>query len=153
MLIRIFTTGGTIDGIKLHTSYYKKSFIPKMLKQGMAPSSIQTEELMIKDSREITKKDRELILKKCKECKEKNIIITHGTFTMAETAKFLGPRIKDKVIVLTGSQIPFIEKNSDALFNVGGGVIAVQTLPKGVYVTINGKVLTWNNANSKKIHV
>jgi len=156
MTIRIFITGGTIDCVFVKPDTdeweYKESFIPKMLKQARTPSSIKTEELMLKDSIELTTQDRELILKKCRECKEDKIVITHGTFTITETAKFLGKRIKDKIIVLTGALKPFNEKDSDALFNLGGAVIAVQTLPKGVYVVMNGKIFSWNDVDFDKIH-
>lgn len=150
MLIRIFITGGTIDNLdknKPETNEwdFNKTYIPEMLKQAKITLSVETEKLMLKDSRELTKKDRELILKKCQDCKEDKIIITHGTFTMPETAKFLGEKIENKTIVLTGSAIPFNEKNSDALFNLGCATLAVQTLPKGVYITMNGKCFNWNN--------
>lgn len=154
MAIKLFITGGTIDCVyyKSETDEYefKKTHIPQMLKQGRITSSISTEKLMLKDSREITKKDRELILKKCRESKEDRIIITHGTFTMVETAKFLGQKIKDKTIVLTGSMIPFNEEKSDALFNLGCAVAAVQTLPKGIYITMNGKFFTWDNVRENE---
>jgi len=34
---------------------------------------------------------------------------------------------------------------SDALFNLGAAITAVQTLDKGVYITMNGKVFSWDN--------
>jgi L-asparaginase len=101
---------------------------------------------MLKDSREITEEDRKLILKKCQECDEKQIIITHGTFTMPETAEYLGKKkVNGKTIVLTGSMVPFAEKNSDAMFNFGCAFTAVQTLKPGVYVTMNGKIFDFDN--------
>jgi L-asparaginase len=149
MTIRLFITGGTIDCVyyKPETNDYRfeETYIPKMLKQARITYPVIIEKLMLKDSRKITDKDRELILKKCKECKEDKIVITHGTYTMIKTAKFLGQRIKDKIIVLTGSMIPFNEKNSDALFNLGCAVITAQTLQPGVYITMNGKIFSWNN--------
>ena len=76
---------------------------------------------------------------------ESRILITHGTFTMAETAAYLGKRISDKTIVLTGSMIPLTEPKNDAEFNLGGAFIAVQLLPVGVYVVFNGIVFHWYN--------
>lgn len=146
MTIRLFITGGTIDCINLKSNGTKKTCISKMLKQARITIPIETEKLMLKDSRELTNKDRKLILEKCLGCKEDKIIITHGTFTMSETAKFLGERLKDKSIVLLGSMIPFNNNKSDALFNLGSAIIAVQLLPKGVYITMNGRVFSWNNA-------
>ncbi len=150
MTIKIFITGGTIDNLdinkpKTDESEFKETQVPKILKQARITLPVETEKLMLKDSRELTNKDRELILKKCQECKEEKIIITHGTFTMPETARLLGKKIENKTIVLTGSAIPFNEKNSDALFNLGCAISAVQALPKGVYVTMNGKIFSWDN--------
>lgn len=156
MPIKIFITGGTIDSINQSSgktfSQYGKTHLPKMLKQARITEKILVEKLFLKDSRNLTDSDRKLILKKCKQCKEDKIIITHGTFTMAETAKFLGQRVKNKTIVLTGSMVPFAKKNSDALFNLGFALGAIKLLPKGVYVAMNGRIFDCNNVkkNVKK---
>jgi L-asparaginase len=147
--IRLFITGGTIDCVyyrpKTDKWKFKETYIPKMLKQARVAYPVFVEKLMLKDSREIIDKDRELILKKCKECKEDKIVITHGTFTMADTARFLGKRIKNKTIILVGSMIPFNEQKSDALFNLGCAITAAQTLKKGTYITMNGKIFLSHN--------
>jgi len=147
--IRIIITGGTIDcsfyNPETEEYEFKESFIPRMLKQARITYPVKIEKLMLKDSREITKKDRELILKRCKKCKEDRIIITHGTYTMVKTAKFLGKNLKEKTIVLVGSIVPFYMENSDALFNLGFALGVVQLLPSGVYIAMNGKIFTWNN--------
>jgi L-asparaginase len=154
MAIKLFITGGTIDCVFYNPEtddyQFNDTYIPKMLKQSRITLPIKTKKLMLKDSRDIKREDRELILKKCLECEEDKILITHGTFTMPETAKFLGNRIKNKTIVLLGSAIPFNENNSDALFNLGSAITAVQTLPKGVYITMNGKIFSWNNVRKNK---
>jgi L-asparaginase len=100
---------------------------------------------MSKDSKFVTDEDREIILKRCRECKEEKIVITHGTMTMPLTAKYLGEKSLAKTIVLLGSAIPANEENSDALFNLGAALTAVQLLPAGVYLTMNGKVFSWEN--------
>lgn len=100
---------------------------------------------MQKDSRVITDNDRQTILTKCKDTIEDRIIITHGTFTMPGTAKYLGKANLDKTIVLFGAHIPANKDHSDALFNLGTAFIASQLLSKGVYVLMNGKVFTWDN--------
>jgi L-asparaginase len=64
---------------------------------------------------------------------------------MAETARFLGQRIKNKTIILVGSMIPFNEQKSDALFNLGCAITAAQTLKKGTYITMNGKIFLPHN--------
>lgn len=100
-----------------------------MLANGkIAKKDYDVEVLMQKDSRFITDEDRKLILKKCMETEENRIIITHGTYTMLETAEYLGKRNIRKTIVLVGSLIFGNKKTSDALFNLGNAVAAVQLL-------------------------
>lgn len=149
MNIKIFLTGGTIDGVD-YDSLEKapknhQSLIPHFLKQAKVTAQYEIEELMIKDSRFITSEDREIISKKCKECEQNQIIITHGTFTLSETAKFLGAKNLGKTIVLVGCMVMGNQKDSDALFNLGAAIIAVQILPPDVYISMNGKIFRWDN--------
>jgi len=154
MAIILFVTGGTIDCEKIDPATNKyiftKTHLPEMLKQARNRVDIELEVLLLKHSMDITDSDRKKILQKCKSCKEDKIVITHGTITMVETAQFLGKSIKDKTIVLTGAIIPYNQKNSDALFNLGCAITAVQLLPKGVYITMNGKIFLWNNVRKNK---
>ena len=78
------------------------------------------------------------------------IVITHGTDTMVETAKILAYKITDKVIILTGAMIPYKFGSSDGLFNLGAALAFVQTLPNGVYISMNGKYFNWNNCRKNK---
>ena len=94
--------------------------------------------LLKKDSLEISDVDREEIKKQVKNSLERRIIITHGTDTMTDTAKYSD--IKDKVIVFTGAMEPAGLRYTDAIFNVGCAVTAVQCLPPGVYITMNGQI-------------
>ena len=135
--LRVIATGGTIDGLS-PAKRSSRSFVQQMIKQSRATIPISVEIAFLKDSRDITDKDRELLAEKCILCKEKRIVITHGTFTMSKTAAYLSKRVKGKTIVLTGSSIPFKAKQSDALFNLGSAILAVQLLPKGVWVVSNG---------------
>lgn len=153
MTIKILITGGTIDceAIEQNNKYvFEKTHVPEMLKQGRCALNISIQVLMLKDSIYMCNKDREKILQSCKDLKEDKIIITHGTDTMVETAQFLGKNIKNKTIVLLGAMIPYNQKKSDALFNLGCAVSAVQFLPKGVYITMNGKIFSWSNVRKNK---
>lgn len=152
--IKIFITGGTIDNMD-YDSIGKapenpKTYIPELLKQARVTAGYNIEILMSKDSRFITDFDRKTILEKCKKCKEEKIIITHGTATMPLTAKFLGKFKLKKTIVLTGSAYPANSKKSDALFNLGFAMAAVQILSFGVYVAMNGQIFNWNNVRKNK---
>jgi L-asparaginase len=148
-MIKILITGGTIDDLDYEKEEdapkNHQSLIPDLLSQARITLEYNTEILMQKDSRVITDKDREIILEKCKTSIEEKIIITHGTYTMPGTAKYLGKSDLHKTIVLFGAHIPANKDNSDAMFNLGTAFIAVQLLPKGVYILMNGKVFNWDN--------
>ncbi len=153
MKIKLFITGGTIDKEYNELNgelIFRKSHLPEMLEQAKNKVDIKSETIMLKDSLYMKDSDRKKILEKCKSCKQDKIIITHGTDTMVETANVLGNKIKNKTIVLTGAMVPFSFGNSDALFNLGGGIIAAQALPKGVYIIMNGKIFNWNNVMKDK---
>jgi L-asparaginase len=153
MTIKIFNTGGTIDKVYNHLDgelIFTKSNIAEILKQTRCTLKIKTQTLLLKDSLEMTNDDRKKILQACKKCTEDKIVITHGTDTMPETAKVLGKNIKNKTIVLLGAMIPYSFGNSDALFNLGTALSAVQLLPCGTYITMNGKIFSWDDVKKNK---
>ena len=153
MTIKLLITGGTIDCERIEENdkyVFEKTHLPEMLEQGRCKIDIDSQILMLKDSIYMTDEDREKILQSCKDCEEDKIIITHGTDTMVETAQVLGKNIKDKTIVLVGAMIPYNQEKSDALFNLGCAVSAVQILPKGVYIAMNGKIFSWDNVRKNK---
>jgi L-asparaginase len=83
--------------------------------------------------------------------KESKIVITHGTDTMTKTAKVLAEKNLSKTIVLTGAMIPYKFGTSDGLFNLGGAIAYAQSLPKGVYIAMNGQVFEWNKVEKNQI--
>ncbi len=155
MTIRLLITGGTID--KQYNELngeliFTQSGIEDMLAQGRAKLDIAYETVMLKDSLDMDDSDRQHILKSCLSCDESQIVITHGTDTMVETSQVLAAKIKDKTIVLLGAIMPYQLKNSDALFNLGCAIAAVQTLKNGVYITMNGRVFNYDEViKNKKI--
>lgn len=153
MKIKILVTGGTFD--KEHDPIsekliFKKTHVPKILKQARSLLKTKVDVMMLMDSSEIRKGDRELILKACQDAKEDRIVITHGTSTMEKTAQFLGKRIKDKTIVLTGAMVPYTLRASDALFNIGSALAFVQMLPHGIYICMNGRYYEWGNVRKNE---
>ncbi|HYO21970.1 MAG TPA: asparaginase domain-containing protein [Flavisolibacter sp.] len=153
MSIRIFITGGTFDKEYNELTgqlYFNDSHLPEMLELGRNLVPIEIRTLMMVDSLEMTLEDRELIAEHCKKSKESQIIITHGTDTMAETAKLLTEKVKDKTIVITGAMIPYKFGSSDGLFNLGSAMAFVQTLPPGVYVAMNGRCFNADNVRKNK---
>jgi L-asparaginase len=150
MKIKIFTTGGTIDKIYFDAkSQYEvgMSCIDTILREGGVSFTYEIESLLRKDSLDITEEDRAFIKSRVAADPTDKILITHGTDTMVETARVLST-IPHKTIVLTGSLSPATFKVSDAPFNVGCALGALQTLPPGTYIAINGKV--FNPFNVRK---
>ncbi|MDO9548435.1 MAG: asparaginase domain-containing protein [Candidatus Marinimicrobia bacterium] len=140
--LKIFTVGGTIDKIYFDQKSAYQVGDPKIievLQEANVTVEFETETIMQKDSLDMDKNDRQIILEKVSRAPHKQIVITHGTDTMIETAKTLSV-IQNKTIVLTGSMQPARFKNSDAVFNIGCAIAAVQTLPSGVYITMNGRI-------------
>lgn len=142
MKIRIFMTGGTFD--KEYDQIQEKlvfrdSHVQQMLDLGKCKVDTSLRTLMMIDSLEMTDVDRELILKNCMNCEEDKIVITHGTGTAEKTAEFLAKVIKDKTIVITGAMSPYAFGSSDGMFNLGCAIAFAQSLPNGVYVTMNGQ--------------
>lgn len=148
MKIKFLVTGGTIDARYNYLKAvvdYDKTHIEDILNQGRSRADVDLEQLMLVDSGNITEEQRQQILEKCNDVGSDKIVITHGTDTLVKTAQFLGENIQSKTIVLVGSMIPYAFKGSDALFNLGAAITAVQILDKGVFITMNGKVFTWDN--------
>lgn len=148
MSTRIFITGGTFDKEYNELNgqlYFKDTHLHDLLERARCKVPVEIETLMMIDSLEMTTKDRELITRRCKECEESHIVITHGTDTMAVTAGVLAQNIKNKTIVLTGAMIPIKFGSSDGFFNLGNALAFVQSLPHGVYVAMNGRYFNWDN--------
>lgn len=153
MAIKIITTGGTIDkkyNFLIQKISLGETRIPQILNNGRCTVKLSLEKIFSKYSGQIKKSDLQNITKLCKDSKERQIIITHGTDKMVDTAKALGQQDIDKTIVLTGAIIPDVVEKSDASFNLGGAIVAVQILPAGVYIIMNGKVFSWNEVRKDR---
>lgn len=154
MNIKLLLTGGTIDAKYNELTGgldYGQTHIGSMLDQARSRLDIDIEELMMVNSLDITDEQRQQILQACAQAEQNRIVITHGTDTIVETAKLLGDNAPDgKTIVLVGAMIPFTFGNSDALFNLGAALAAVQTMTAGVYITMNGKIFDWDKVNKNR---
>jgi L-asparaginase len=148
MAIRLFITGGTFDKEydEIHGRlFFRDTHLNEMLRLGRCRLDLETRSLMMIDSLEMTDDDRRTILENCRHAAEEQIVITHGTDTMAETARVLGEAGLPKTIVLTGAMVPYAFGSSDGLFNLGSALSFVQTLPHGVYIAMNGHAFAWDN--------
>jgi L-asparaginase len=147
--VRLLITGGTIDDVDYEKEEFapinRDSFIPSLLRQSRVRVRYEYEIIFQKDSRFITDDDVRLIIDRCQSSEEDKILMTHGTYTLAKTAKVLGAKNLPKTIVLFGSMVPINRDDSDALFNLGNAFMAVKLLPHGVYVVSNGMIFAWDN--------
>ena len=153
MSIRIFITGGTFDKEYNEITgqlFFKDTHMSELLKLGRSRIPVEIRTLMMIDSLEMTEADRNLIAENCLKAAEDKIIITHGTDTMAETARVLAAKTMKKTIVLTGAMIPYKFGSSDGLFNMGSALAFAQSLPHGVYVAMNGRYFNWDNVRKNR---
>lgn len=149
MKIKIFTAGGTIDKVYFDAkSKYLvgESKVGEILIEANVNLDYETASILQKDSLDITDDDRQLIFDRISADGHEHIVLTHGTDTMVATARKL-QSIPNKVIVLTGSMAPARFKSSDAVFNIGFAFGAVQALPHGVYIAMNGRIFQPDRVN------
>lgn len=147
--IRVLVMGGTIDNLEYHSlddaPMHQHSVIGDLLAMAHVTCPVKIDVVTFKDSKFITEDDRMLLFQQCNGVPEERIIVTHGTTTMTETAKYLKKRMKKKTIVLTGAMVMPRESTSDAHFNLGYALCAAQHLPHGVYVAMNGTIFDARN--------
>jgi L-asparaginase len=151
--IRIIITGGTFDKHydEIRGSLtFKDSHLPEILKFVRCTVPIELELNQLIHSLDMHPSNRLKVLESCRRAPEEQIVITHGTDTMVETAAVLGADGLDKTIVMTGAMVPYIFNNSDAVFNLGCALAAVQVLPRGVYIAMNGRVFGWDRVRKNR---
>ena len=146
----IVTTGGTIDKVYFDD---KSDFqigepqIGRILDELGVAFRYSVIPILRKDSLHITEADRELVRATIQAQDARHVLVTHGTDSMVATARVLAS-IPGKTIVLTGALNPARFRGSDAEFNIGTAVGAVQSLPAGVYIAMNGRI--WDPARVRK---
>ncbi len=148
-MITFFCTGGTFDKIYFDA---KSEFsvgdpqVEPLLKEANIDVGYKIESLLRKDSLDMTEEDRQLICQGVVSSESQQIIIIHGTDGMAATAKALAASgVEDKTIVFVGAMQPARMRYSDAPFNLGFAVSAVQLLEPGIYLAMNGRVFSHDN--------
>jgi L-asparaginase len=153
MTLRLIITGGTfdkeyneIDG----TLSFRDTHLSGLLQLGRCKLPITLEKLMLIDSLDMQPSHRAEIEVACRVSPEQQIVITHGTDTMVDTAHVLARAQLNKTIVLTGAMIPIAFGSSDGLFNLGSAIAFAQSLPTGVYVSMNGRYFNWDNVRKNK---
>lgn len=164
--IHFIFTGGTIDSVfspELDTVIVNDhSVVLDYLNTQVRPNiEITSETLTLKDSRDITDNIRKEMLNSIEKASASSIVITHGTYTMPDTARYLEQHGNiaggGKTVILTGSMLPLKGfSDSDAPFNLGYAISASQLLEPGVYLAMNSHIFTPDNVEkdvSKAIFV
>ena len=152
-MIRLLVTGGTFDKDYDEingTLSFKETHVEEMLRLGRSSVPLTVETVMLIDSLQMTDQDRLVVARRCRDCPESAIVITHGTDTMVETAAVLARNVPTKTIVLTGAMVPYAFGSSDGLFNLGSALSFVQLLPAGVYIAMNGKSFPWDDVRKNR---
>lgn len=146
----IITTGGTFD--KIYDEIrgeltFRRSQLPKILKSARCALKVSVQRLFAIDSLYMEQSHRRKVAEACERREERRIIVTHGTDTMAKTAGVVAERNLSKVIVFTGAMVPYALENTDAVFNLGCAITAVQLLTPGVYLCMSGKVFGYDQVS------
>ncbi len=154
-MIQIFITGGTFDkdyNFITGELYFKDTHLHDMLERGRCTLDLDIKTLMMVDSLEMTEADRDIVIHNCRKTESENIIITHGTDRMVDTAGALArAEIEGKTIVITGAMIPYaFGTSSDGFFNLGAAMAFAQALPPGVFVAMNGRCFPWDNVRKNR---
>lgn len=141
--IRIIITGGTFDR-------HKNTRLPEILKTVRITVPINLELNRLVTSLDMDEADHSSILASCRKASEEYIIVLHGTDTMTETARMVGEAHLKKRIVFTGDRVPYTVTGSDAFFNLGAAVTAVQLVQPGVWIVMNGRIFPVNHVHKDR---
>ncbi len=150
-LVEVIITGGTIDsvwdGSKDTAVVNNHSDLPEYFKRLSRNlkfyENFVFSEVCMKDSRQITDDDRQKVVDTIDNSKANKFLVTHGTYTMPNTARYIQKKLKrkDVAVVLTGSMVPMTGFDfSDGPFNLGYAISQLQVLSAGIYVCMNARV-------------
>lgn len=147
--IHFIITGGTIDseynGVLDTVTPREHSVIPTYMSNLKLDRPLEFTEICMKDSRTLSQADRQLLAESVAASSASKIVVTHGTYTLPDTARFLEATLgsTEKTVVLTGSMVPLDGFTmSDAGFNLGFAIAQLDLLDPGVYVSLNGRVFS-----------
>ena len=149
MKILFIATGGTIDKDYPHTKKgwafeFGEPAVKHILEKIDPSFQYKIITPFQKDSLEMTDIDRKELSHLISSSNEEFIVITHGTDTMIETARYLDKKIGDKIIVITGAMRPERFSNSDAAANLGLAIGALNLIDSGIYIAMHGIVNPYN---------
>jgi L-asparaginase len=152
--ICIIAVGGTFD--KRYNPLdgslgFGDSHIPQLLSDARLNQTPRFEVAMQIDSLDMQDNHRQQLLKRCQAATETQLLLVHGTDTMTDSARILAQANLKKVIVITGSMVPYALEQSDATFNLGFALGCLACLKDGVYIAMGGQVFAWDQVLKNKI--
>ena len=142
-MFNLITCGGTIDKVyfdKLSDFTIGESHVPCLLKS-ISNQSFNHISLFKKDSLDMTDEDRKRLAEVVQEV-DSDVLITHGTDTMINSAKELIKINTKHRVVLTGAMQPYLFKKTDAIFNIGFALGVISCSSPGIYIAMNGEVFS-----------
>jgi len=141
--ISLLACGGTMDKVYFDakSSYSVGEPASANIFKRAGVQHAPPQSIIKKDSLEMTDADRAIVAETVRACHARRIVITHGTDTMADTARAVADVVADKTVVFVGSFLPAVFRDSDADFNLGFAVAAALAMPAGVYVAMNGRII------------
>lgn len=142
--ITVLATGGTIDKeYNLDSGMViGEPWITQILSRVITDVEFEVQSVLKLDSLDMVDADRAVLTRALDAVENDRVLITHGTDTMPETARYLAENanLGEKVVVLCGAIQPAIMRTSDADFNVGAAVAALNLLDPGVYTSMSGRI-------------
>jgi len=104
-----------------------------------------------KDSLHMTNQDRLELLATINQSEYSDIIVIHGTDTMAITAEYLAEADLEKCIILTGAMVPYTIDPVEAAANLASAFGYLQALKDdGIYIAMNGVFGTYNKVKKDR---
>ncbi|HZL08057.1 MAG TPA: asparaginase domain-containing protein [Candidatus Dormibacteraeota bacterium] len=149
--IHVIITGGTIDSEwdpAADTAVTaSESVIPEYFSKLKLDVDFTYNTVFMKDSRKITLEDIQAISNAVENSPSSKILITHGTYTMPDTARYIQARtgggLDQKSVVLTGAMIPLEGYSmSDAPFNLGFSIATLLSMEPGILLCMHGHLFT-----------
>ena len=146
--IYLLSTGGTIEKVyseQTGSVLNVESKIDRYLTHLRLPETeVIVRNLMNKDSLEMTREDREVVLAAVLDCTKHNapVIISHGTDTVIDTGLYLAAHIPrpEVPILLTGAMTPLGFEGTDGLQNLTESLLAARLVAPGIFVVMHNQV-------------
>jgi L-asparaginase len=157
--LHLIATGGTFD--KTYDPIagqlgFAQSHLHEIVARCRINGAVAIDTLPLMDSLDMQDADRQRVLASVQASSATRIVIVHGTDTMPETARVLGPALQadaaqaGKTVVITGAMVPYSIRGSDALFNLGFAAAVASTAAPGVYVAMNAQVFGWETVRKNR---